>query len=179
VASALLSGCAADPADVAEAFVPKFFTEEEYSFISRMADLMIPSDDTPGALDVGVPQTMDKMVAEVFAEEAQTASREGIGLLMAKMNADGFAEKSEADALAYLQEMDAMYKDPETKWMEKEEAEQAMRETYFQIKSSVIGSYFGSEEVATTMLAYDPVPGEYVPCGDLQELTGGKAWAIR
>ncbi|MTB53637.1 gluconate 2-dehydrogenase subunit 3 family protein [Lewinella sp. W8] len=178
VASALLSGCKADTAMAAEAYTPKFFGEDEFGFISRVADLMIPSDGTPGALDVGVPATMDKMVAEVFGAEAQAASREGIGLLMAKMNADGFAEKSDDEALAYLQEMDEMFKNRDTDWAAKSENEQAIRDTYFEVKSSVIGSYFGSEEVATTMLAYEPVPGEYIPCGDLQELTGGKAWAI-
>jgi len=27
-------------------------------------------------------------------------------------------------------------------------------------------------------LAYLPVPGEYLPCEDLQELTGGKAYTF-
>ncbi|MGK0333237.1 MAG: hypothetical protein ACI974_000053, partial [Paraglaciecola sp.] len=54
----------------------------------------------------------------------------------------------------------------------------SVKSAYFNLKSAIIGMYVQTEEVATTMLAYDPVPGEYIPCGDLQELTGGKAWAL-
>uniref|UniRef100_UPI003F5CC5C5 gluconate 2-dehydrogenase subunit 3 family protein n=1 Tax=Flagellimonas lutimaris TaxID=475082 RepID=UPI003F5CC5C5 len=39
-------------------------------------------------------------------------------------------------------------------------------------------AYKNSEYVGEEVLAYLPIPGEYVPCGDLQTLTGGKAWSL-
>ena len=39
-------------------------------------------------------------------------------------------------------------------------------------------AYKSSEYVGEEVLAYLPVPGEYIGCGDLQTLTGGKAWSI-
>jgi hypothetical protein len=101
----------------------------------------------------------------------------------------GFADMDDTKALAYLQEQDEYYKTfkAEVKMSGEDvpaEEEAAMEEAtakdaYFTLKSGIISAFFNTEKVATTMLAYDPIPGEYIPCGDLQELTGGKAWAIR
>ena len=183
LASAYLMGCERDPAVVAgeTAYAPQFFSAEQYEFITKFADTVIPRTDTPGASDVGVPEMIDKMIHAVYAEEAQAEAKAGLGLLMAKMNADhpeGFVKLDDAAMLAYLQEQDAYYKNPETDWEALGEEEMARQGTYFALKQATISYYFGSEEVATNQLAYLPVPGEYVPCGDLQELTGGVAWAI-
>ena len=182
-ASAFLTGCKRDAAVVAGEieYVPTFFSAEEYEFITKVADVIIPRTDTPGASDVGVPEVIDKMIGQVYGAEAGQQAKMGLGALMAKINGDhegGYVALDDATSLSYLQEMDAKFKDPDTNWMEASEEEQILRETYFSLKQAVIANYFGSEEVATTQLAYDPVPGEYIPCGDLQELTGGKAWAI-
>jgi len=182
-ASAFLMGCERDAAVATGqvAYVPKFFSSDEYAFITKVADVIIPRTDTPGASDVGVPEVIDMMIGEVYAEPAQQEAKAGLMALMTKINGDhegGFIALDDAASLAYLQEMDATYKNPDTNWQEATEEEQILRGTYFSLKQAVIANYFGSEEVATKQLAYDPIPGGYVPCGDLQELSGGKAWAI-
>ena len=40
-----------------------------------------------------------------------------------------------------------------------------------------ISAYLTTEEIGENVLVYDPVPSQYY-CGDLQELTGGKAWSL-
>jgi hypothetical protein len=35
-----------------------------------------------------------------------------------------------------------------------------------------------SEEIGKKVMAYDPIPGGYVGCESLEELTGGKAWSL-
>lgn len=191
LASAFFTSCKSDPAITDMAYKPAFFSDAEYQYISKMADAMLPSDGTPGALDVGVPQMIDKMIGEVYNKENQDKAREGLTLLMKKMDADnpgGFAMLENDKALMYLQDQDLHYKSakaemtmsgedvPTAQAVESDEAD--AKSAYFTLKSMIISSYFNTEEVATTMLAYDPVPGVYIPCGDLQELTGGKAWAI-
>src|SRR5260370_7795709 len=42
---------------------PVFFTAAEYAVIERLADLIIPTDDTPGARDAGVSEFIDLMVS--------------------------------------------------------------------------------------------------------------------
>lgn len=42
---------------------PLFFAEAQYRLVSRLADMIIPADETPGALEAGVPEFIDFMVA--------------------------------------------------------------------------------------------------------------------
>lgn len=184
-ASAFLTGCKRDAEVVAGkiAYEPKFFNADEYEFITKFADTIIPRTDTPGASDVGVPEMIDKIVADVYGAEQQAEMKEGLTKLMAKMDADNaahgkFVSANNETMLMYLQNQDLHYKNEETDWIAAGEEAELMRETYFGLKQAVIAYYFGSEEVATTQLAYLSVPGEYVPCGNLQELTGGVAWAL-
>lgn len=191
IASAFFTSCKSDPEIKDPAYAPAFFSAAEFAYLSKMADTMLPSDGTPGALDVGVPQMIDKLIANVYNEENQAKAKEGLALLMKKMDADnpgGFSALENDKALMYLQDQDLHYKStkaettmsgedvPTEQAVESDEAD--AKSAYFTLKSMIISSYFNTEEVATTMLAYDPVPGEYIPCGDLQELTGGKAWAL-
>lgn len=183
LASAFLMGCKRDAAIEAgiAAYQPSFFNAEEYKFISTLADTIIPRTDTPGATDVGVAEMIDTIVGQVYGEEAQAESQAGLQALKAMLDAKnpegGFVEMEDAARLSFLQEQDAYFKNPDTDWEALGEETEMLREAYFALKQAVISFYFGSEEVATTQLAYLPVPGEYIPCGDLQELTGGKAWA--
>ena len=89
VASALLAGCKRDEAVAAgeAVYEPAFFNQEEYEFISKLSDTMIPATDTPGALDVGVPEMVDKMVGQVYTEEARSNFREGLTALRERMDA--------------------------------------------------------------------------------------------
>lgn len=50
---------------------PKFFNEAEMARISKIADLIIPATDTPGAIGAGVPAYID-MVCSGNVELAQT-----------------------------------------------------------------------------------------------------------
>lgn len=44
-------------------YSPQFFTAAEYTTVERLADLIIPSDATPGAKEAGVAEFIDFMVA--------------------------------------------------------------------------------------------------------------------
>jgi len=46
------------------------------------------------------------------------------------------------------------------------------------LRGMTIWGYKTSEYVGEEVLAYLPVPGEYISCGDTQELTSGKAWSL-
>lgn len=43
-------------------YSPRFFTDEEYASIERLAEMIIPSDGTPGAREAGVSEFIDFMV---------------------------------------------------------------------------------------------------------------------
>lgn len=58
---------------------PKFFQPDEFRLISRIADLIIPRTDTPGASEAGVPLYIDMVVAS--NEKQQQVYRQGIAWL--------------------------------------------------------------------------------------------------
>jgi hypothetical protein len=47
----------------ATAYVPQFFTSDEYATVERLTELIIPSDGTPGAREAGVSEFVDFMTA--------------------------------------------------------------------------------------------------------------------
>ncbi|MGI9547302.1 MAG: gluconate 2-dehydrogenase subunit 3 family protein [Flavobacteriaceae bacterium] len=46
------------------------------------------------------------------------------------------------------------------------------------LRDMTIMGYKTNEYIGENVLAYQPIPGEYIACGDLDELTGGKAYSI-
>jgi hypothetical protein len=44
-------------------YAPAFFSAEEYTTLSRVADVIIPPGDTPGAAAAGVPEYIDRVVS--------------------------------------------------------------------------------------------------------------------
>jgi hypothetical protein len=76
---------------------PTFFKEADFRMVSRIADLIIPATDTPGAVGAGVPMYIDTVVARNKGQ--QTLVTEGLAWL-AQQN---FMELPEAGQLAILQ----------------------------------------------------------------------------
>lgn len=60
-------------------YTPKFFSAREYETVSRIADLIIPATDTPGAVAAGAPAYTDYVVSK--NEEHQKPMREGLAWL--------------------------------------------------------------------------------------------------
>jgi len=44
-------------------YKPLFFSEQHYRLVARLAEMIIPSDEHPGATEAGVPEFIDFMVA--------------------------------------------------------------------------------------------------------------------
>ena len=63
-------------------FKPAFFTASEYQTVSRLADLIIPPTDTPGAAAAAVPEYIDYVVTN--NPEHQKPVREGLAWLDAQ-----------------------------------------------------------------------------------------------
>ena len=62
-----------------QAFSPQFFSSEEFARIERLSELIIPSDETPGAREAGVAEFIDFMVAH--DTEQQKPMRAGLAWL--------------------------------------------------------------------------------------------------
>lgn len=84
------------PPVAAGPYTPRFLTAEEYRQVSRVADLIIPRTDTPGAVDAGVPQYIDDVLTR--NKEMQSTIRDGLASLAKK----GFFTKDESAQIASL-----------------------------------------------------------------------------
>jgi gluconate 2-dehydrogenase gamma chain len=94
------AGTAARPA----VYSPQFFSAPEFAVVSRLTELIIPTDDTPGAHEAGVDEFMDFMVAH--DSEQQPRLRAGIAWLEERCQreyARGFLELSEAEQASLLE----------------------------------------------------------------------------
>jgi len=76
---------------------PRFFTRDELVTISRIADLIIPPTDTPGAVQAGVPGYIDYVVDS--NEEWRKLYRDGIAWL----HGEHFDQMPEKDQIALLE----------------------------------------------------------------------------
>jgi gluconate 2-dehydrogenase gamma chain len=87
-----------------EPYKPAFFGTVEYELISRVADLIIPATDTPGALGAGVPEYVDRVVS--LNPEHQGLMRAGMEWLDDRSRdlfAARFLDVSEAQQIQMLQ----------------------------------------------------------------------------
>jgi hypothetical protein len=97
-----------------QAYKPKFFSPEEWKTVRVLVDLIIPRDERSGsATDAGVPEFIDYLMldpedSDRSRENRQTAMRGGlawIGTIAVKRFGKGFADCTDADRIAILEDI--------------------------------------------------------------------------
>jgi hypothetical protein len=171
---AAVASCGAGEDDILRALNPggrlQFYRRREYRLVGVIADAIIPTTDTPGAIDADVPAYLDAMMATWASPETKTAHREALRLIAARLAEIGdgefvkLADGPRRDAVAAL-DAGAFAAD----W----EAE--ISRGYRQLKSLVASIYYASEPGATEELHYLLAPGPWVADAPLSDI--GKTWA--
>lgn len=184
--------------DTGPVWSPVFFSTAEGAVIMQLADLILPKTDTPSATEVGVHTFLDRYMMEISEPQEQELIKLGLGKFMEKAMADSgkqagdslngedlepvLAEalkKREKEEEAKIYESLMTYNEAMAQGQAAELDGDVSRFVFAnQFRDAVIWSYKTSEYVGEEVLAYLPVPGEYIGCGDVDELTGGKAWSI-
>lgn len=174
-------------------WIPELLSVDEGKALEQIVDLIIPETDTPGAKSLHIPMFIDKYVNNAFEKEKAQLFSQGMLTIFTELGVN--TEKTiddinvkEYDALLtkylrlpkekqreYWKEISKIKSPKDMKTLSKESIS-------FNFLSSVRNlSIFGfrtSEEIAKNVLNYLPVPGEYVGCDSVQNLTGGKDWAL-
>lgn len=163
----LMAGC---KAEIKLEWEPVLFTNDEVKTLRALTDTILPKTDTPSASDVGVPEYIDDIVGNFWNEKDQEDFRSGLTTVnkWANDQFDRSYNKLTEDQRNHL--MDKL-------------VEEAMNHTdgdnrpfFLQLKELTYSGYFTSKIIGEDVLAYDPVPGEYI--GDLPVEEAGKAWSL-
>lgn len=174
-ASGILAGCVATPepydGPTPMGATGNFLTPLEMATVTSMADHIIPKTDTPGALDVGVPAFIDRMLAGFYTDKERSIIRTGL----ATVATDAKAKHGGAfPALAADQQVEMMKGYDRVAYT----SPPANGDPHFFrfIKELTVTGFCTSEAGATKLMRYEQTPGPFrgdVPLKDI-----GKVWAL-
>ena len=152
---------------------PLFFVEDEAKTISTLVDMILPTTDTPGALDVKVDMFIDTVFAKAYDEAGQKDMRKAIAEFNAECKekfGDVFFRLNEGDRITVLQNAEATSGKFNPGVWGTAVGEQEPIGFYKAVKSMTIWAYFTSEEIGEKVLSYDPIPGNYEACKPVSEV---------
>ncbi|WP_299438641.1 gluconate 2-dehydrogenase subunit 3 family protein [uncultured Aquimarina sp.] len=175
-------------------WTPELLSIDEGKALEQIVDLIIPETDIPGAKSLHVPMFIDKFINNALEEEEEVQMfKYGAGVMMKEL---GVNEEKSVDDVT-LEEYDVLLskylKLPKEKqkeyWKEVSEvkspedlnkiSQEAISFSFLSsVRSLSIYGFKTSKDIAENVLNYLPVPGEYIGCDSVQNLTGGKDWAL-
>ncbi len=148
------------------------FSPEQGYLIGQIAEAIIPTTDTPGAIAAGVPAFIEKMVADCYPKEI----REKFYADLSKFatSTDYLALNAEK-RVAALTQLEAEGK-IEAKSIKRFDGSTQLQPAplFNLLKELTITGYFTSEVGCTQALRYELVPGRYD--GDVPYKKGERAW---
>lgn len=165
-------------------WTPKYFSAEQAALLTHMTETLLPRTKTPGAIDVGVPAFMERMVKDTYEPEDQELFAAGLADVEAraqKAHSKPFAAckvKQQANILEVLDQeasvaglahKEAVLNNPKL-------GEEPYFQFFLNFKSLALLGYFTSSFVGTKVLNYDPIPGAYIGCIPAKEV--GNAWSL-
>lgn len=171
-AAALLSGCQAPSGGYSR----RVLDEDAYAAVGRLAEVILPETDTPGAFQAGVHGYVDMLLADYYPPAEAKTLRDAIDLLRASLldrpTEDGTALTDEVllDRVAALDAVAFAVQVPERGPGAPYNLEQAFR----QFKELVLAGYYTSELAEATELPPPPM-GPWVGDAPLSEI--GRTWA--
>lgn len=166
----VLNGCTSN---VRPDWQPQFMTQEEAALVAAISARIIPAGDTPGAVDAGVPQFIDVMLAEYYLPKDQEQFRSGLAALEAQSQAvlqKNFVDGSEEEQDQVLTEQASLAK------QQLQASPESTRHFFLMIKELTLLGFFTSEIGATQTLQFDEIPGGFQGCVPLESV-GGETWA--
>jgi hypothetical protein len=167
--SAFLSGCKANP-DAAAGVL----SAADMSLLNDIAEIIIPTTNTPGAKAAKVGEFMGVIVTDCYDAKDQKVFKDGLAALAFK---DAKAKIGKAFNTATPEEQQKMIVDLDAEAKKYQETKTSEQPTHYftMIKQLTLWGYFSSEIGATQALRYVAIPGKYEGCVPYKK--DDKAWA--
>ena len=137
-----------------EKYNPVYFSKTEFSLLSNIVDFFIPKTETPGALDMKVPQFIDIIISETYNIESKNNFSNKLKLLI-----EDFKTKN-IDLLDNNSIKSKFVSDFNNK---------TNHETYDEIRDLTVWGFKTSKEIALNVLNYNPIPGYQLGCIDIDK----------
>lgn len=174
----LLQSCTSD----VNTWVPDFLSQEQGVVLTNLADIILPkSEDLPAATELNVPQFIDKYIAEVVIDEDQSKITTAFNniIKLVKPNTEDNINQVTTEEYKALLDKYMLLKDEVDEEREANIDSLNLTKSEFlnALKTLTISAYLTTEQIGESVLKYDPIPAAYY-CGDLQEISGGKAWSL-
>ena len=127
----------------------RYYSDEEFSFVAQLADELIPTTDTPGAVDAGVPEYIDALMAGWASVETQEEHRKVVAVVERELAATSLEDLDAASFGERREELGA----------------------YRALKNLIVRVYYVTEPGATLEAGWVSVPGHWEHCAPLEDLT--------
>ncbi len=124
--------------------------------VTRIAEMIIPETDTPGATSVRVNQFIDLLLSEWYSDKDRDRFIGGLGAIDARSqqrHTAAFIDLAEADQVEMLKSLDA-----------KKGEEGSAEDAFATLKGLTIYGYFTSEVVMKEVIHYQVIPGRFEGC---------------
>ncbi len=160
-----------------------FYSGREFRFVGLIADAIIPKTDTPGAIEAGVPEYLDAMMATWASRETKQKHRQALRDIRARLRELGgedltkLVDEQRRTAIAALDaEAYADYTGGMNLGIFSGGAEpESLIERYRALKTLIAQVYYTTEAGATQELQHEALPGRWLADAPLAEI--GRTWA--
>ena len=137
-----------------EKYSPHYFSKTEFSLLFNIVDFLIPKTETPGALEMKVPQFIDIIISETYNNESKNNFSNKLKLLIEDFKSNNI------DLSDYNSMKSKFVNDFNNKTHE---------EIYNQIRDLTVWGFKTSKEIALNVLNYNPIPGYQLGCVDIDK----------
>ena len=150
---------------------PEFLSDDQARLVAEICEIFLPETDTPGARSARVHEYVDEELQYMLPVRDQHLFLTGLQDIDARSRASfghEFVECSLEERKAVLAALE------EASTTADGELDEGT--FYAKIKSLTYKGYYTSELVCKKVLRYDPVPGEYLGCIEIDP--GAPAWTL-
>ena len=164
-------------------YSPFFFTNDQYEFVSKIMELIIPKTDTPSAIELKLPEFLDNYIFVVMnqsdKENILKRTNSFIKLILDETKKNNSLKINSNDLNIQLKKyLLAIDKQTES-WEREPKSQESEAYNYLiHIRSLTLNAFRLNEYIGEKALAYDPIPGDRKVCLDLKKTTGGKRWSL-
>ena len=137
-----------------EKYSPLYFSKTEFSLLSNIVDFLIPKTETPGGLEMKVPQFIDIIISETYNNESKNNLSNKLKLLIEDFKSNNIDLSD--------------YNSMKSKFVNDFNNE-THQEMYNQIRDLTVWGFKTSKEIALNVLNYNPIPGYQLGCVDIDK----------